>query len=100
MYQVSSEQHRKIVSAIVRSAIRPPKSMRSLDWPRFLQAYYANVDAEDVAEREPAEEKVRLGKGIQPNHARARVHLAPHHHRDGERRHAVSRRFDQPRVDA
>src|ERR1700722_6094924 len=55
MYQAASEQHRKIVSAIARSAIRPPKAMRSLDWPRFLQAYYANVDAEDLAGREPAE---------------------------------------------
>jgi glutamate dehydrogenase len=55
MYQASSEQHRKIVSAVVRSAVRPPKSMRSLDWPRFLKAYYANVDAADLAAREPAE---------------------------------------------
>ena len=55
MYQASSEQHRKIVSAIGRSAVRPLKSMRSLDWPRFLRAYYANVDAEDLAAREPAE---------------------------------------------
>jgi glutamate dehydrogenase len=54
MYQASSERHRKIVSAIVRSAVRPPKSMRNVDWPRFLQAYYANVDVEDLAEREPA----------------------------------------------
>jgi glutamate dehydrogenase len=55
MYQVSSEQHRKTVAAIVRSAIRPPKSMRNLDWPRFLRAYYANVGAEDLAAREPKE---------------------------------------------
>src|SRR6202522_4522904 len=55
MYQAASEQHRKIVSAAARSAIRPPKAMRSLDWPRFLQAYYANVDAADLAAREPAE---------------------------------------------
>jgi glutamate dehydrogenase len=55
MYQASSEQHRKIVSAVVQSAIRPPKSLRNLDWPRFLKAYYANVDAEDLAAREPAE---------------------------------------------
>src|SRR6202790_2909607 len=55
MYQASSEQHRKIVSAIVRSAIRPPKTQRKVDWRRFLQAYYANVDAEDLAERDPAE---------------------------------------------
>jgi hypothetical protein len=55
MYQASSEQHRKIVSAVVRSAIRPPKTMRNVDWPRFLRAYYANVDSEDLAAREPAE---------------------------------------------
>ena len=48
MYQASSEQHRKLVSAVARSVVRPPKSMRNLDWPRFLQAYYANVDAEDL----------------------------------------------------
>jgi glutamate dehydrogenase len=55
MYQASSEQHRKIVAAAARSAVRPPKSMRNLDWPRFLKAYYANVDAADLAAREPAE---------------------------------------------
>src|ERR1700724_4640705 len=55
MYQASSEQHRKIVSAVARSAVRPPKSMRNLDWPRFLKPYYANVDAVDLAAREPAE---------------------------------------------
>jgi len=55
MYQASSEQHRKIVSAIVRSAVKPPKTLRNLDWPGFLQAYYANVDAADLALREPAE---------------------------------------------
>src|SRR6266403_643933 len=55
MYQASLEQHRKIVSNIVRSAVRPPKTMRNLDWPRFLEAYYANVDAQDLAAREPAE---------------------------------------------
>jgi glutamate dehydrogenase len=55
MYQATSDQHRKIVSAIVRSAIRPPKALRSVDWPGFLLAYYANVDAEELAGREPAE---------------------------------------------
>ena len=55
MYQAASEQHRKIVSAVVRCAVRPPKTLRNLDWPRFLQAYYANVDAEDLAAREPKE---------------------------------------------
>src|SRR5258707_9943544 len=55
MYQAASEQHRKIVSAVARSAVRPPKSMRNLDSPRFLKAYYANVDAPHLAAREPAE---------------------------------------------
>src|SRR5580692_10457831 len=55
MYQAATEQHRKIVAAIARSSIRPPKAMRSLDWPGFLQAYYAHVDAEDLAAREPTE---------------------------------------------
>jgi glutamate dehydrogenase len=53
MYQVSSEQHRKIISAIVRSPIRPPKSLRGFDWRRFLQAYFANVDSKDLADRDP-----------------------------------------------
>jgi glutamate dehydrogenase len=53
MYQVSTEQHRGIVSAILRSPIRPPKSMRGLDWRRFLQTYFANVDSKDLADREP-----------------------------------------------
>src|SRR5277367_200651 len=53
MYQASSEQHRKIVSAIVRAGVQPPKSMRHLDWPGFLRAYYANVDAADLSARDP-----------------------------------------------
>jgi glutamate dehydrogenase len=55
MYQAGTEQHRKIVSAAARASIRPPKALRNVDWPRFLHAYYANVDAEDLAAREPAE---------------------------------------------
>jgi glutamate dehydrogenase len=53
MYQVLSEQHRSIVSAILRSPVRPPKFMRRLDWRRFLQTYFANADSKDLAEREP-----------------------------------------------
>src|SRR6202789_519317 len=53
MYQVSSEQHRSIISAILRSPVRPPKSMRGLDWRRFLETYFANVDAKDLADHEP-----------------------------------------------
>src|SRR5450631_1437979 len=53
MYQVSSEQHRSIISAILRSPVRPPKSMRGLDWRRFLETYFANVDTKDLAEHDP-----------------------------------------------
>jgi glutamate dehydrogenase len=52
MYQATSAQHRKIVSAAARAA-RPPKWLRNFDWRQFLQEYYANVDAEDLAAREP-----------------------------------------------
>jgi glutamate dehydrogenase len=53
MYQVSSEQHRSIVAAILRSPARPPKSMRALDWRHYLQAYFANVETKDLADHEP-----------------------------------------------
>jgi glutamate dehydrogenase len=53
MYPAASEQHRKILSAVMRSGSRPPKSIRNLDWQRFLQGYYANVDVEDLAVRDP-----------------------------------------------
>jgi len=53
MYQVSSQQHRKIVAAVVRAPVRPPKSMRNLDWRRYLQGYYANVDAQDLSAHDP-----------------------------------------------
>ena len=54
MYQASSEQHRKIVAAVVRAGALPPKSMRNVDWRGFLRGYYANVDARDLAPRDPA----------------------------------------------
>src|SRR5258708_14530679 len=53
MYQVSSEEHRNIIAAILRSPVRPPKSMRGLDWRRFLQSYFANVDTKDLVDHEP-----------------------------------------------
>src|ERR1700678_1923192 len=53
MYQVSSEQHRSIISAILRSPVRPPKSMHGVDWRRFLQTYFANVDTKDLGDRDP-----------------------------------------------
>jgi glutamate dehydrogenase len=55
MYQGSPEQHRSLVSAITRSAARPPKALRDLDWRGFLRAYFANVDAKDLADRDPKE---------------------------------------------
>ena len=55
MYQGSPEQHRSLVSTITRSAGRPPKALRHLDWRGFLRAYFANVDAKDLADRDPEE---------------------------------------------
>src|SRR5271154_5153584 len=55
MYQGSPEQHRSLVAAITRSAIRPPPALRKLDWRRFLRPYSANVDARDLADRDPQE---------------------------------------------
>ena len=55
MHQASTEQYRKSISAIVAAAARLPKAMRGADPKRFLRAYYANVDAEDIAARDPAE---------------------------------------------
>ncbi len=54
MHQGTTEQYRKIVAAIVAAAARLPKSMRGKEPKRFLQAYYANVDAQDIAKRDPA----------------------------------------------
>ncbi|HTD75662.1 MAG TPA: NAD-glutamate dehydrogenase domain-containing protein, partial [Steroidobacteraceae bacterium] len=53
MYQVSSEQHRSLISAVLRTAVRPPKSMRGVDWRRYLQTYFAHVDISDLADRDP-----------------------------------------------
>ena len=41
-----------------------------------------------------------LVRVFNPTVARARLHLAAHRHRDGERRHAVPGRLDRPRADA
>ncbi len=54
MHQASTEPYRKSVEATVAAA-RLPKSVRGVDSKRFLQAYYANVDAEDIAARDPEE---------------------------------------------
>jgi glutamate dehydrogenase len=48
MYQVVSEQRRKTLAAVMRAKVRAPKSMRGFDWRRYLQIYFANVDAEDL----------------------------------------------------
>src|ERR1700728_473285 len=53
MYQASTEQYRKTVAAVVTAA-RRRKSERGMDSKRFLEAYYANVDANDMAARAPA----------------------------------------------
>jgi glutamate dehydrogenase len=55
MHQASTEQYRRIVAAVVAAAARLPKSRRGPDHKRFLQTYYANVDAEDMTVREPAD---------------------------------------------
>src|SRR5271156_2450799 len=54
MRQASTEQYRKTVSAVAAAAARSPKSVRGTDRKRFLQTYYANVDADDIATRDPA----------------------------------------------
>ena len=54
MHQASPEQYRKSIAAIVAAA-RSPKSVRGRDTKRFLQAYYANVDADDIAARDSTE---------------------------------------------
>src|SRR5271170_6285319 len=55
MYQGSSEQHRSRVAAITRSAVRPSQALRDLDCRKFLRTYFANVDAKDLADRDPQE---------------------------------------------
>jgi glutamate dehydrogenase len=47
--------YQKALTAVLHTKVRPPKSMRSLNWRRFLQIYFANVDAEDAANRDPEE---------------------------------------------
>jgi glutamate dehydrogenase len=54
MHQASTEQYRRNVTAVLTAAARLPKSQRGTDSKRFLEAYYANVDAADMAARDPA----------------------------------------------
>ena len=63
MYQVSSEQHRSIISAILRSPVRPPKSMHG-------------SDSDDVTMRFPIGTKLR----VIPNHACATGAQFPEYH--------------------
>ena len=46
---------KKNLASVLHTKVRPPKSMRSLNWRRFLEIYFSNVDADDVARRDPAE---------------------------------------------
>jgi glutamate dehydrogenase len=52
VYQATTERFRKKLSAIAAASLS--KSARVSDPKRFLQAYYANVDAEDIGARDPA----------------------------------------------
>jgi glutamate dehydrogenase len=54
MYLSSTPELRKITSTIARKA-QPPKSIKNLDWRRFVQAYFANVEIKDLAARDPSE---------------------------------------------
>ncbi|HLZ96808.1 MAG TPA: NAD-glutamate dehydrogenase [Steroidobacteraceae bacterium] len=59
MRQVSSEKNRSTVATVVGAAARLPKAMRGplrgANVRAYLRAYYANVDAEDLAGRQPSE---------------------------------------------
>ncbi|HMD75504.1 MAG TPA: hypothetical protein VKG05_16690, partial [Steroidobacteraceae bacterium] len=55
MHQASTEQFRKDLSAIAAAPARNRKPLRATDTKRFLLGYYANVDAEDIASRDPTE---------------------------------------------
>jgi glutamate dehydrogenase len=52
MYQVSSEQHRRLVAAMLRTAVRPPRSLSRVDWRDYLRVYFANA-GEDLLQRDP-----------------------------------------------
>ncbi|MGP8164190.1 MAG: NAD-glutamate dehydrogenase [Steroidobacteraceae bacterium] len=54
MRQTTSERYRKTVSAVASVAAHLPKAVRGTDRKRFLQTYYANVDAEDLATHDTA----------------------------------------------
>src|SRR5450631_1254144 len=62
MRQVSSEKHSRAVADVVAAAGRLPKPLRGplrgAHVRPFLRAYYANVDAEDLAGRQPLERAI------------------------------------------
>ena len=55
MHQSSSEEHRRIVAATAAAADKLPRSLRGSGARAYLAAYYANVEAEDLAGRPGAE---------------------------------------------
>ena len=55
MHQSSSEEHRKIVAATAAAADKLPRALRGSGARAYLAAYYANVEADDLAGRPPAE---------------------------------------------
>jgi len=69
MREVSSEKHRRSVAAIVAAAGRLPKALRGplrgANVRPFLRAYFANVDAGDLAGREPSELAVMASSHLQ-----------------------------------
>ena len=81
MHQASTEKHRKFVAAVVAAADRLPRPLRSVlrgsaSQP-VLRAYYANVQAEDLAGRDPRELAVialsHLAAARRPGRALVRV---------------------------
>ena len=54
MHQASTEQYRKNVASVIAAAAVLRKSGRAAQTKRFLEAYYANVDANDMAARDPS----------------------------------------------
>ena len=47
--------YQKTLSPVLHTKLRLPKSMRALNWRRYLEIYFGNVDVEDVAKRDPQE---------------------------------------------
>ena len=45
----------KNLASVLHTKVRPPKNLRFLNWRRYLELYFSNVDAQDVANRDPEE---------------------------------------------